>query len=135
MLLRLIALDIEWKNSYPPDYGNFYAKKIPQAWTDALDAAIAAGKIPNIPVAVNSSVTGEPGYGTGTNPAQPDICSASAHCKIDGDIWDAPDGIIGIGFDDGPLPVRHCLFLMLLSSNADYDLVGFGCIIHLFAKE
>jgi hypothetical protein len=30
---------------------------------------------------------------------------------IPGDIYDAPQGVIGIGFDDGPLPVSHsCSF-------------------------
>lgn len=80
---------------------------MPRAWTDALDAAIAAGKIPNIPIATNSSTTGEPTYGKGTEPAQADICSSTAQCRIEGDIWDAPAGVIGIGFDDGPLPVRQ----------------------------
>ncbi len=26
-------------------------------------------------------------------------------CRIAGDVWDAPQGVIGISFDDGPLPV------------------------------
>ena len=32
----------------------------------------------------------------------PTICSSAGKCKAEGDIWDAPDGRIGLNFDDGP---------------------------------
>lgn len=33
----------------------------------------------------------------------PEICSSTPKCKQGlGDIWDAPSGVIGISFDDGP---------------------------------
>jgi peptidoglycan/xylan/chitin deacetylase (PgdA/CDA1 family) len=43
-----------------------------------------------------------PTYPAGTNPNDPIVCSATYKCKHPDDIWDAPDGYVGISFDDGP---------------------------------
>lgn len=49
------------------------------------------------------------------------VCAATdRECRIPDNIWDAPDGIMGIGFDDGPTLVssRHfplsLLFLVVI---------------------
>lgn len=92
----------EWAAGYPavpPD-----STKMPQAWIDALNQALAAGKIPNSTLA-NSAGDNTPTYPNGANPNDPSICSASYGCKAPGDIWDAPDGVLGLSFDDGPIAV------------------------------
>lgn len=94
-----------WASAFPsatPD-----SSLMPQEWKDALATAVQNGKIPNIPVP--SPVNGNPTYPTGANPNGADICSAYYKCRVDTDIWDAPDGHIGIGFDDGPYLVRRSI--------------------------
>jgi chitin deacetylase len=64
-----------------------------------LNAAVAAGQIPDIPV---TTLNVNPIYPNGLDPTDPSICSSTYDCRAPGDIWDAPDGVIAIGFDDGP---------------------------------
>lgn len=64
-----------------------------------------AGKIPSVPVSTESGGN-SPTYPQGVNRNDPSVCAATDRvCRIPEDIWDAPDGMIGIGFDDGPTPV------------------------------
>lgn len=77
---------------------------MPQEWKDALNAAIQAGKIPDLPLSIIGS-DGNPYYPGGLDPNGDQVCSGTYKCRIDGELWDAPDGHIGISFDDGPLPV------------------------------
>ena len=77
---------------------------LPQAWIDALDAAIKAGKIPDVPVSQDTG--GNPIYPNNLDPLSPEICSSTYKCRNDDDLWDAPDGVFSSGFDDGPVPVR-----------------------------
>ncbi|KAF9491030.1 glycoside hydrolase/deacetylase [Pleurotus eryngii] len=89
-----------WASSFPqstPDVA-----QLPQAWTDALRKAVADGKIPNIPPTRAPSVDVAPAYPPGVDPMDPNICSATYRCRIPGDMWDAPDGVFGTGFDDTP---------------------------------
>ena len=81
---------------YPTDLPE---NNIPQEWTDALTKAVAAGKIPNItiPTVPNGN---DPDYGS-DNYTSAEICSAYYDCRADGDIWDAPNGTLGLSFDDG----------------------------------
>ncbi|KAI0031381.1 hypothetical protein K488DRAFT_71449 [Vararia minispora EC-137] len=75
---------------------------MPQKWKDALKAAEGAGKIPSIPVSRQTSNGATPTY-DGHDPGAQPVCSASYQCRLPGQLWDAPDGVIGISFDDGPL--------------------------------
>jgi len=87
-----------WAAAYPdmiPD-----ATHLPQQWVDALNAAVSAGKIPNIPVAANNN--GNPVYPPGVDPNSQAVCSGMARCRNPDDIWDAPDGTLALSFDDGP---------------------------------
>lgn len=81
----------------------------PQTWLAALQAAEQAGRIPAIPVTTQSPNM-NPTYG-GQDPAGvgSDICSSTAQCRGPGDEWDAPDGHVAIGFDDGPSQVLWVL--------------------------
>lgn len=79
---------------------------MPPEWTAALNAAVAAGKIPNIP---NSP------YPPGVDPNGPQVCSAAVFCKIPGDIFDGPAGVYASSFDDGPYPASNPPFLKIYS--------------------
>lgn len=92
----------EWLAGYPavpPD-----STKMPQEWINALNQAVAAGKIPNTPLATGNG-DNTPTYPNGGNPNDPSICSASYGCRGPEDIWDAPAGVLGLSFDDGPTEV------------------------------
>ncbi|KAG8906060.1 hypothetical protein FRB99_007717, partial [Tulasnella sp. 403] len=67
---------------------------MPDAWKQALQKIKDAGLIPNIPPSKEGV------YPNGLNPNGPEICSSTAQCHGEGDIWDAPDGMLGVSFDD-----------------------------------
>lgn len=94
-----------WATGFPA--GTPDSNAMPQAWKDALNNAVQAGKIPKIAVPTATAPNTVPTYAAGVNPNDPSVCSTSYGCRNPGDIFDAPQGTIGIGFDDGPLPVRH----------------------------
>ncbi|KAH8830895.1 carbohydrate esterase family 4 protein [Flagelloscypha sp. PMI_526] len=105
----------EWSAGFPPplistlgadQYGPLANLK--PAWKAALDAAVQAGKIPNVPQSSNGA------YPQGTNPSDKSVCSAvTKSCRIDGDIWDAPDGVFASSFDDGPTTATPTLLKFL----------------------
>jgi chitin deacetylase len=95
-----------WTAAYPAGIPD--ANAMPQAWKDALNNAVQAGKIPNIPPSMFNPQAALPSYGN-LNPISPGVCSGAYGCRIPGQIWDAPPGVIGLGFDDGPLPVSYAL--------------------------
>lgn len=88
----------EWSKGFPPALPD--STKLPQQWVDALNAAVSAGKIPNIPPAQNIP-NQNPKYPNNLDPTSKDVCSGTYKCRIPGDIWDAPTGTLGCGFDDG----------------------------------
>ncbi|KAJ7084618.1 carbohydrate esterase family 4 protein [Mycena belliarum] len=103
----------EWTQAYPAGPPNS-PKTVPAEWTAALNDAIARKAIPDIPVA-QANGDNNPSY-PGHDPNSPEICSATYKCRIPGDIWDAPDGYLGISFDDGPEQGSDAL-LTFLSTN------------------
>ncbi|OSX60407.1 carbohydrate esterase family 4 protein, partial [Postia placenta MAD-698-R-SB12] len=116
-----------WSAPYPthsPDPSN-----LPQAWVDALDAAVSAGKIPDIPQSTMDAA-GNPTYPKSFNPTSDEVCSGTYKCRIDGDIWDAPDGVVGACFDDGPLPYSTKLyeFLQEQGVHATHFMIGVNII-------
>ena len=77
---------------------------LPEECVNALNSAVSAGKIPNIPP--SSAIPGRnPVYPNGTNPSASDICSGTYKCMIPGDIWNGPNGVFASSFDDGPTKV------------------------------
>lgn len=76
---------------------------IPQAWLSALRRAEAANLIPSIPLAISHDGGFSAAYPYGVNAGQEPICSAVYQCRHEDDIWDAPDGMIGLSVDDGPV--------------------------------
>lgn len=95
-----------WSSKYPQSSPDVSA--LPQEWTDALNAAVAAGKIPSY--APSTSTGGNPTYADGLDPTGSEVCSGTYKCRIDGQIWDAPDGTVGISFDDGPVDGSAMLY-------------------------
>jgi len=111
----------EWYNAYPPGLPD--TSKLPMEWVNALNAAVTAGKIPNIPPSHNAP-NQDPTYPNGLDPNSAKVCSGTYQCRIPGDIWDAPEGYLGLK-DDGPLPVSSFLsvvFILLLTSFINTDL-------------
>ncbi|KAG9017521.1 hypothetical protein FRB90_000946, partial [Tulasnella sp. 427] len=82
----------EWAAQYPA--GKPDPTTMPQAWKDALAKAVAAGQIPTVPL------SNEGNYPHGVDPNDPTVCNSASECKVDGDIWNAPDGMLGLNFDD-----------------------------------
>ena len=83
----------EWTNAYPSGLPD--TSKLPQEWVNALNAAVAAGSIPNLAQSINNAA-GLPTY-KGLNPNSPQVCSGTYACQISGDVWNAPAGYIGLG--------------------------------------
>ncbi|CED84454.1 Polysaccharide deacetylase [Phaffia rhodozyma] len=88
-----------WKASYPSAQST--PTDIPQAWLDALNTAVAAGKIPNIVPATMTN--GWPSYSDGSDPSSAKICHYTVGCVASTDRINAPDGMMGVAQDDGPL--------------------------------
>ncbi|KAF8913899.1 hypothetical protein CPB84DRAFT_1757852 [Gymnopilus junonius] len=103
-----------WSAPYPSSTPNPSA--LPVEWLNTLNAAVAAGKIPNIPQSSNLP-NQNPVYPTGYDPNSPTVCSATEQCVTPGDIWDAPDGVFASSFDDGPTPSTPTLVNFLQSNN------------------
>ncbi|KAH7914353.1 carbohydrate esterase family 4 protein [Hygrophoropsis aurantiaca] len=103
----------EWLAGYPN--GPADVTQLPKVWLDALQAAETAGKIPKIPVSTMIA-GGEPTY-EGLDPNKPEVCSTTYQCRSSNDIWDAPDGMLALSFDDGPLPPSPVLYDFLKSNN------------------
>lgn len=115
-----------WSASFPATIAD--VDKVPKAWTAALQAAIAAGKIPNIPQSTPDS-TGYPTY-PGLDPQGKEVCSATYKCRNPGDLWDAPDGVFGVTFDDGPLPTSDALYTYLKAEHipATHFMIGINVL-------
>ncbi|KAF7336166.1 Carbohydrate esterase family 4 protein [Mycena venus] len=93
----------EWAAGYPPDPpASPDVKTMPAAWLAALNDAIARKAIPEIPLTTAPSEDDNPVYPKGVDPNSPEICSSTYQCRIDGQVWDAPDSTLGLSFDDGP---------------------------------
>ena len=88
---------------------------MPQAWINALNFAVAAGKIPNVPMSNITTPGTNPVYPNGLSPTSPQVCSGTYGCRIPGDIWDAPAGVFASAFDDGPTPVSCFIFFFASS--------------------
>ncbi|PVG03568.1 glycoside hydrolase/deacetylase [Serendipita vermifera] len=92
----------EWLAQYPQG-GALPESNIPQAWLDALHAAVQQGLIPtNVPLATSPDGGNTATYPASANAAREPICSSQYQCRHEDDVWDAPDGMIGLSVDDGP---------------------------------
>lgn len=94
-------------------------------WITAYEQEKAAGRIPNIPPAIKLG-PGSIKYPSGVNPLDPNVCSWTMGCKSPHDINDAPDGMMGISFDDGPQggAVELLRFLKSVNQTATHFMIG-----------
>ena len=100
---------VEWAAGFPAASAS--TENMPREWVDALNKAVKAGKIPELPM--TSSTNGEsPIYPPGFDPNSDAVCSSTYKCATPGDLWEAPAGVLGLSFDDGPLPVHFFLLLL-----------------------
>ena len=100
--LTVISFCTAWAAAYPKSTPD--PAQLPQAWVDALNTAVSAGKIPTF--GPSKSTGGNPSY-PGADPNGDEICSTTYKCRKNPEnIYDAPTGLLGVSFDDGPLPVR-----------------------------
>jgi len=121
-----------WVATYPTDKPD--PSTMPQAWKDALAAAISSGKIPNFAPSVSDPTTGLPSYPPGSDlKSVTGFCVSNQGCRVPGDIWDAPDGVWGLGFDDGPLPSSDKLYQFLQQNNqrATHFFIGKNIVAHI----
>ncbi|CAL1700614.1 unnamed protein product [Somion occarium] len=103
-----------WSAAYPQSTPD--ANQLPELWVDALNSATAQGKIPGF--APSTPTDGNPVYPDGVDPLGNDVCSTTYKCRSDPDnIYDAPDGVMGISFDDGPLPSSSTKLYEFLQAN------------------
>ncbi|KZT24481.1 carbohydrate esterase family 4 protein [Neolentinus lepideus HHB14362 ss-1] len=122
-----------WSAAYPtttPD-----SSQLPQAWVNALNEAVQAGKIPNIPP--STLVNGNPTYPSGYDPLGSQVCSGTYKCRNPDDIWDAPEGILGSGFDDGPTEFSPTLYSFLKNNSvkATHFMIGINILWNPTAFE
>ncbi|KAG9010174.1 hypothetical protein FRB90_008006 [Tulasnella sp. 427] len=87
---------------------------------DALTKAVAAGQIPTVPL---SNEGNDP---HGVDPNDPTVCNSTSECKVDGDIWNAPDGMLGLNFDDGPTDASPRLYDYLKNNTQKATLFYIG---------
>ncbi|KAJ7588418.1 hypothetical protein C8J56DRAFT_941568 [Mycena floridula] len=123
----------DWKNSLPPFTPNGAAtpdtSKLPQAWVDALNAAVARGAIPNIPQSSSPDV-GTPVYPNNLDPNGAQVCSSYGKCKVASDHWDVPAGTLALNFDDGPTSFTPKLLDFLDQHNevATHFMIGYAIL-------
>ncbi|KAK0542116.1 hypothetical protein OC845_006759 [Tilletia horrida] len=123
---------ITWKRSstnqtYPPAWLTAPASSNKPEWLKALNAALKDGRIPNIPP--SALLNGRPTYPAGI----PDPCNWSlTNCQGKHDIYTAPDGYMGIQFDDGPTPATPQLndFLHKNHIGATHFMIGSNILLH-----
>ncbi|KAI0774298.1 hypothetical protein C8Q74DRAFT_1218124 [Fomes fomentarius] len=106
----------EWSAGFPTGKMDPNGAGLPKAWVDALNAAVKAGKIPDLPTSTSDG--GNPVYPQGFDPLGPTVCSATYKCRNKEDLWDAPDGVFASSFDDGPLPEGIPLYNFLKEHNS-----------------
>ncbi|KAG2152243.1 carbohydrate esterase family 4 protein [Suillus cothurnatus] len=119
----------EWSAGFPPATAD--TTMLPQAWVDALNAAALAGKIPDIPQSTSTNGL-DPVYPTGYDPMSATVCSSTAKCVTQGDVWDAPPGVIALSFDDGPLPASDQLYQFLAnhSEHVTHFFIGTNILLY-----
>ena len=134
-LFTFFGTHAEWSNGFPPPGLTLPdPSTMPVAWVNALNFAVATGKIPNIPVSNITTPGTNPVYPNGYNAASPQVCSGSYGCRIPGDIWDAPAGVFASAFDDGPTPVS-CFYIIFLPAQCSFILFSLPLPLCSFCSQ
>ncbi|KAJ9120201.1 hypothetical protein QFC22_003101 [Naganishia vaughanmartiniae] len=124
----------EWRAAYPAPGSTPGSNTLPQAWKDRLAAVVASSAFPTYgPTQANN---GYPQYksanGSTLSGTDPTVCSFTYECVGEGDIHNAPDGVIGLNFDDGPTQFSGELYDFIEANNisATHFMIG-GNIVNL----
>jgi hypothetical protein len=118
-----------WSADFPESTPD--SSQLPKAWVDALNAAVTAGKIPNLPSSTSSHGS-EPKY-SDLDPNGAEVCSSTYKCMQNSpNIWNAPDGYFASSFDDGPQPVS-----VRQIERGPYliSFVVYGCTCRVFGEK
>ncbi|KAJ9094374.1 hypothetical protein QFC19_007983 [Naganishia cerealis] len=124
----------EWRAAYPPPGSTPSGDRIPQAWKDRLAEVMKSPAFPTYGPSTPNN--GYPQYksanGTSISGTDPTVCSFTYECVGDGDIHNAPDGVIGLNFDDGPTSFSGELYDFIEANNisATHFMIG-GNILNL----
>ncbi|UZJ50724.1 hypothetical protein CBS101457_000044 [Exobasidium rhododendri] len=111
-------------NNYPPALQTPPQSSLPQAWIDALNAATAAGKIPDI--SPSTIVNGNPVYPNNIGNSE-DTCNWTiSKCLGPNDVSTVPDNEWTVSFDDGPTGASSALYDYLHQNNqaATHFMIG-----------
>ncbi|KAG0149581.1 hypothetical protein CROQUDRAFT_73989 [Cronartium quercuum f. sp. fusiforme G11] len=109
--------------NYPPLDVNGPTPK--PEWVTAYDQETKAGRIPQFEPSVKLS-SGDIQYDSSLNPTSPKICSWTKGCISPTDINNAPDGMMGVSFDDGPQLATPTLlsFLRTVNQTVTHFMIG-----------
>lgn len=124
----------EWRNAYPAPGATPGSDRIPQAWKDRLAEVKKSSAWPTY--GPSNPNNGYPQYtganGTSLAGNDPSVCSFTYECVGEGDIYNAPDGVIGLNFDDGPTQFSGELYDFIEANNisATHFMIG-GNIVNL----
>lgn len=112
------------KHKYPDTFTVPDPSLLPAAWKKALNDAVSAGKIPNIPPSTLDA-DGNPSYPRGTDAKKIGSWTLDKYLGPK-DISQAPDGVWAIGFDDGPTDVSPPLYQFLTEQKqpATHFMIG-----------
>ncbi|KAJ7258796.1 hypothetical protein B0H12DRAFT_1182439 [Mycena haematopus] len=117
----------EWSAEFPAPWptSGVDTSNLPATWVAALNAAVASKTIPDVPIPTMGS-DGNPAYPNGGDPTSSDICSGTYGCRVAGDIWDGPNGTVGLSFDDGPSAgtANILTFLQQKNQRVTHFLIG-----------
>uniref|UniRef100_V5E8G1 chitin deacetylase n=1 Tax=Kalmanozyma brasiliensis (strain GHG001) TaxID=1365824 RepID=V5E8G1_KALBG len=110
--------------TYPTPFEIPTLAQTPQEWMDALSAATAAGKIPNIAPA--QLVDGNPVYANNAGFDSSTCSWTVTKCTGSNDIVNAPPHQMAVGFDDGPTENSGDLygFLSQVNQSATHYMIG-----------
>ncbi|KAA1080083.1 hypothetical protein PGTUg99_006488 [Puccinia graminis f. sp. tritici] len=110
-------------NKYPPP--DIPGPRPRAEWIDALNREKQAGRIPHLKPSIKTADQSVK-YDPGVNGSDPKICSWTIGCRSPTDITDAPAGMMGISFDDGPEPASSQLmeFLKSVNQTATHFMIG-----------
>ncbi|KAH8088075.1 hypothetical protein HD553DRAFT_367411 [Filobasidium floriforme] len=114
----------EWQAQYPAPGTTPPTSSLPQAWLDRLAAVTASPDFPKFgPTQPNN---GYPTYANGLKGTDPEVCSFTYECISEEDLTDAPQGVVGLNFDDGPTPFSPDLYDYIEKNNisATHFMIG-----------
>lgn len=127
-------MTLEWRAAYPAPGNTPGSDKIPQAWRDRLAEVKKSSAWPTY--GPSDPNNGYPKYhnanGSDLAGTDPTVCSFTYQCVGDGDIYNGPDGTIGLNFDDGPTSFSSELYDFIEANNisATHFMIG-GNILNL----